>query len=85
MWRPARHARPGSIPLANATAANDFGHARYDGPRPPKGDRPHHYRFRLVALDVEALPEQVEPDADVWRAAQGHILAEADLVGTYQH
>src|SRR5438552_4590883 len=34
---------------------NDFGHRRYDGPRPPKGDGKHHYHFRIAALDVEKL------------------------------
>ncbi len=31
-------------------AVNDFGHRRYDGPAPPRGHGPHHYRFRLAAL-----------------------------------
>jgi Raf kinase inhibitor-like YbhB/YbcL family protein len=63
---------------------NDFGHVRYDGPCPPAGHGTHHYHFRLVALDTPRL--KLSPGArvaDVWRAAQPHILAEAELVVTY--
>ncbi len=57
----------------------------YDGPAPPWNDeRVHRYRFRLHALDVERLDL---PDAftaaDVERALEGHVLARAELVGTY--
>jgi Raf kinase inhibitor-like YbhB/YbcL family protein len=63
---------------------NDFGHARYDGPCPPPGHGTHHYHFRLAALDTPRLI--VTPKArvaDIWRAAEPHIIAEAELVGTY--
>lgn len=62
---------------------NDFGRAGYGGPCPPPS-RPHHYRFRLLAPNVERL--EVRPRAkcqDVERAAERHKLAEATLVGTY--
>jgi len=57
----------------------------YDGPYPPFNDeRVHRYFFRVFALDVAQLPL---PDAftaaDVLRAMQGHVLAEATLHGTY--
>lgn len=65
--------------------ANDFGHSCYDGPKPPQGDAPHHYRFRLAALDTDRLNLEPRDKAeDVWEAVRPHILAEADLVGTYQ-
>lgn len=57
----------------------------YDGPYPPPNDlRTHRYFFRLFALDVEKLdvPERFTA-ADVFRAMQGHVLAEAALHGTY--
>jgi Raf kinase inhibitor-like YbhB/YbcL family protein len=38
-----------------AQAMNDMGHARYDGPKPPKGHGPHRYHFRLSALNVKSL------------------------------
>lgn len=64
---------------------NDFGYPRYDGPQPPKGDGPHHYHFRLIALDVPGLdlPPTAKAD-DVLSAARSHKLDEADLVGVFQ-
>lgn len=64
---------------------NDFGNARYDGPRPPDGDPPHRYIFRLAALDLPrvTLPEAVGVGA-MWREARKHTLAEATLAGIYQ-
>ena len=68
------------------TGVNDFGHCRYDGPQPPKGDGPHHYHFRLAALDSDS-PASLPKDATVeqiWRAARPHILAQTQLVGTFE-
>lgn len=57
----------------------------YDGPYPPPNDlRLHRYFFRVFALDVAALdlPEPFTA-ADVLRAMQGHVLAEAATWGSY--
>lgn len=64
---------------------NDFGNARYDGPQPPPGSGPHHYVFRLAALDVTrlGLPDAVDAAA-MWAEARKHSLAEAILTGIYQ-
>jgi Raf kinase inhibitor-like YbhB/YbcL family protein len=64
---------------------NGFGNARYDGPQPPKGHGPHHYHFRLAALDVPRLNVPTSAKAeDIWTKAQPHIVAEAEVVGTYE-
>ena len=57
----------------------------YDGPCPPWNDaRLHHYHFKLHALDVAALPLVKGFSLAELRAAMaGHVLAEAELVGTY--
>lgn len=68
-----------------AQGINDFGNACYDGPQPPKGHGVHHYHFRLAALDVETLHcEQKPAVADLLEAASPHVIATADLVGTYE-
>ena len=73
----------GANPESAGHAVNDFGNFRYDGPQPPKGHGKHHYRFRLAALDTEHLPLSARPSAvEMWQAAEPHILAEAELVGT---
>jgi len=53
------------------------------GPRPPKGDRPHHYHFQLLALDrMLDLPLGATRD-QVLTAAAGHVVATGELIGTY--
>ena len=62
---------------------NDFGKPGYKGPAPPPG-QVHHYHFRLMALDQ---PLGLGPNADkqaLRKAVKGHIVAEAELVGTYR-
>jgi hypothetical protein len=66
--------------------ANDFGHNRYDGPKPPPGHGVHHYHFRVAALDtdhLENIPDGATAEA-VWNAARRHAIDEAELVGTYE-
>ncbi len=62
---------------------NDFRKAGYGGPCPPPG-KPHRYFFKLYALDSRlALPPRASK-RDVERAMQGHILAQAELMGRYK-
>jgi Raf kinase inhibitor-like YbhB/YbcL family protein len=61
---------------------NGFRNTRYDGPQPPKGHGPHHYHFRLAALDAERLDMPASAKAeDIWAKAQPHIIAEAEMIG----
>jgi Raf kinase inhibitor-like YbhB/YbcL family protein len=65
--------------------ANDFGKAGYGGPCPPKGHGPHHYHFKLFALDTDRLEVGANAKiADVENAAQQHALAQGELIGTYE-
>lgn len=63
---------------------NDFGRFGYGGPIPPRGHGAHRYHFRIYALDkpMEARPGITRDEA--LQAMQGHILAEGELVGTYE-
>jgi len=57
----------------------------YDGPCPPWNDEmPHRYVFTVYALDVErlALPQRFG-GADVRKAVEGHVLAQASITGRY--
>lgn len=67
-----------------ATVTNDFGERGYRGPAPPRGHGTHHYHFKLIALDVDrlAVPPHAKV-ADLRKVAKGHILGEAELIGTY--
>jgi Raf kinase inhibitor-like YbhB/YbcL family protein len=61
---------------------NDFRRTGYGGPCPPPG-KPHHYLFRLYALDGPLALRAGATKADVERAMQNHVLAQGQLVGTY--
>jgi len=55
----------------------------YRGPAPPRG-KPHRYFFKLYALDA---PLKLEPNLDkkrLLKAIEGHVLAQGQLMGTYQ-
>jgi Raf kinase inhibitor-like YbhB/YbcL family protein len=62
---------------------NHFDRIGYQGPCPPPG-KPHHYYFVLYALDRPLHLPAKKTAAEIRAAMQGHILAEAALVGTYQ-
>jgi len=62
---------------------NDFRTVGYAGPCPPPG-KLHHYFFKLYALDAPLGLSPHATKADVLQAIEGHILAHAELVGTYK-
>jgi Raf kinase inhibitor-like YbhB/YbcL family protein len=53
----------------------------YTGPCPP--DREHRYFFKLYALDKSLSLNPGPTKQDIERAMDGHILAKAELMGTY--
>ena len=63
---------------------NSYGSIGYGGPQPPRGHGVHHYHFRLYALDTELnlAPRVTRQQLDA--AMKGHIIAETELVGTFQ-
>ncbi|GGG43252.1 PEBP family protein [Chelatococcus composti] len=66
-------------------ARNDFGNTGYDGPQPPPGHGVHHYHFRLAAISQPHLDiSGAAGVAEVWAAAQRHLLEETVLIGTYE-
>jgi Raf kinase inhibitor-like YbhB/YbcL family protein len=61
---------------------NDWKKTGYRGPCPPIGR--HRYFFKLFALDIE-LPDLGHPTkAQLEAAMQGHILVQAEVIGTYE-
>jgi Raf kinase inhibitor-like YbhB/YbcL family protein len=70
------------LPREAKVGLNDWKRAAYGGPCPPIGR--HRYFHKLYALDV-VLPNLGQATkVKVEAAMKGHILAEAQLVGTYQ-
>jgi len=62
---------------------NDFGGIGYGGPCPPGGSR-HRYYFKLYALDAELTLQAGATRTQLERAMHGHVLAQAEVMGTYQ-
>lgn len=77
------HVPPGeAITGGGKQGENDFPTIGYGGPCPPPG-KPHRYFFRLYALDTLLdLHGQVHR-RDVDAAMHGHILAQAEVMGTF--
>jgi Raf kinase inhibitor-like YbhB/YbcL family protein len=62
---------------------NDFGKVGYGGPCPPAGPA-HHYHFKLYALDQTTGLRSKATKRQLLDAMKGHVLAEAELIGTYK-
>ncbi len=61
---------------------NSWKRSNYGGPCPPGGT--HRYFFKLYALDTMLELKPNSGKSEVEKAMQGHILAEAQLVGVYR-
>lgn len=71
-----------ALPAGTLQGLNDWKRTGYGGPCPPVGR--HRYFHKLYALDT-VIPDLGKPTkATLEKAMQGHILARAELIGTYQ-
>jgi len=71
-----------SDPPGAIQGPNSWPDTGYRGPAPPPGG-PHRYYFRLYALDKQIKTAGLDADGLTKKMA-GHILAEGELMGTYQ-
>ena len=70
------------LPSGTGEGLNDWKRTGYGGPCPPIGR--HRYFHKLYALDT-LLPDLKKPTKSaVESAMKGHIVGQAELVGTYQ-
>jgi len=69
------------LPQGALLGLNDFKKTEYGGPCPPIGR--HRYFHKLYALDI-TLDLRGATRSQIERAMQGHVLANAELIGTYQ-
>ena len=80
---PENIAKVESLDLGGARQGrNDFRRPGYGGPCPPPGP-PHRYFFKLYALDAPLKLKAGAQKRDVEAAMEGHVLATAQLMGTY--
>jgi len=71
-----------SLPAGAKSGLNDWKRTGYGGPCPPIGR--HRYFFKLYALDTKLSGLATPKKTNVVAAMDGHVLAQAQIVGTYQ-
>jgi Raf kinase inhibitor-like YbhB/YbcL family protein len=71
----------GALPAGARDGLNDWKRIGYGGPCPPVGR--HRYFFKLYALDTTLSFAHPPTKAQLEQAMKGHVLAHAELVGTY--
>ncbi len=64
-------------------ALNDFRMAGYGGPCPPPGS-PHHYHFKLYALNTVLDVPSGMSRRSIEAAMRGHVIAETEIIGLYK-
>ena len=69
---------------APSEGRNDFGTAGYRGPCPPPSHGQHRYVFRVHSLDRELELGAGAAKRELEQMIDGHALATAELVGTYE-
>jgi Raf kinase inhibitor-like YbhB/YbcL family protein len=70
------------LPAGSGEGINDWNRTGYGGPCPPIGR--HRYFHKLYALDTR-LGGLAQPNkATIEAIMKGHVIAEAQLIGTYQ-
>jgi Raf kinase inhibitor-like YbhB/YbcL family protein len=69
---------------APSEGRNDFGMGGWSGPCPPPGHGRHRYFFRLHALDARLDVGFRAGRRELERALSGHVLATAELMGSYE-
>ena len=70
------------LPAGTREGVNDWRRTGYGGPCPPIGR--HRYFHKLYALDTVLGDLGTPTKARLEEAMQGHVIAQAELIGTYQ-
>lgn len=71
-----------ALPPGTGQGLNDWKRTGYGGPCPPVGR--HRYFHKLYALDTVLADLGTPKRAQLAPAMRGHVIAQAELVGTYQ-
>ncbi len=71
-----------ALPKGTREGTNSWGQTGWGGPCPPIGR--HRYFFKLYALDTVLGDLRHPTPAKLDQAMRGHVLAKAELVGTYE-
>lgn len=74
--------RTENLPAGTLEGLNDWQRTGYGGPCPPIGR--HRYFHKLYALDLVLEDLQEPTKGQLLKAMASHVIAEAQVVGTYQ-
>ena len=74
--------KPRDLPKGTREGLNDWKRTGWGGPCPPIGR--HRYFFKLYALDTMLGDLKAPTKTDVVKAMEGHVLDQAELMGTYE-
>ena len=76
---------PGGATNIGVSGTNSGDKTGWAAACPPKGDKMHHYHFRLFALDVDKLGQkQGAARNDVENAMKTHVREQTELIGTFE-
>ena len=73
-----------TAPVKAVQGTNSAGSSGYTPPAPPQGDPPHHYHFKLYALDKKLNLKPGFDSISLLEKAKDHVIAETELVATYE-
>jgi len=73
---------PAALPPGTRQGITDFKRTSWGGPCPPIGR--HRYFFKLYALDDRLPTLKTGSKAEVEQAMTGHVITQAELMGTYE-
>jgi Raf kinase inhibitor-like YbhB/YbcL family protein len=73
----------GALPAGALQGRASSGAQAYAPPKPPKGDKAHHYYLEVFALDTTPGLAKTPNLADLEQAMKGHVLASGETVGVY--
>jgi Raf kinase inhibitor-like YbhB/YbcL family protein len=71
-----------ALPDGATMGTNDWGKRAWMGPNPPIGR--HRYFFKVYALDIPLTAKGLMTKPELLAAIKGHILAQGELIGTYE-
>ncbi|HGH0344236.1 TPA: Raf kinase inhibitor-like protein YbcL, partial [Escherichia coli] len=73
------------LPTGAVQGRNDFGYAGFGGACPPKGDKPHHYQFKVWALKTDKIPvDSNSSGALVGYMLNANKIATAEITPVYE-
>jgi Raf kinase inhibitor-like YbhB/YbcL family protein len=73
-----------SEPPGALQGVNSWSEIGYRGPAPPRGHGVHHYHFKLYVLDTALNAAAGVDKKKLLAVMQGHIIAQGELLGTYE-